>query len=62
MSQYGGYTCLKCHVAFPNFDIQRDHFGSDWHRYNLKRSVADLPPVTVEAFRDRVVAQKKKGL
>ena len=55
-----GFTCIKCHVAFPDGEIQRQHFASDWHRYNLKRNVAWLPPVTAEAFRDKVLAQRQK--
>ena len=26
-------------VKFPDSDMHRDHFKSDWHRYNLKRKV-----------------------
>jgi len=29
---------------------------SDWHRYNLKRKVADLPPVSSEDYNDKVKA------
>ncbi|CAI4217480.1 unnamed protein product [Parascedosporium putredinis] len=28
---------------------------SDWHRYNLKRRVASLPPITAEAFTEKVL-------
>lgn len=52
------FTCISCRVAFANGDIQRAHYKSDWHRYNLKRKVAELPPVTAESFRDKVLAQK----
>jgi pre-60S factor REI1 len=31
---------------------------SDWHRYNLKRRVASLPPITAETFGERVLANK----
>lgn len=48
------FTCLSCHVAFRDSDGQRDHFRSDWHRYNLMRKVAELAPVSREAFNDRV--------
>ncbi|KAJ3285984.1 hypothetical protein HDU79_006913 [Rhizoclosmatium sp. JEL0117] len=44
------FTCLACHVAFRTADTQRDHYRSDWHRYNLKRKVAELPPVSSENF------------
>lgn len=31
---------------------------SDWHRYNLKRRVASLPPLTSEIFAEKVIANK----
>lgn len=49
------FTCLSCHVAFNDADGQRDHFRSDWHRYNLMRKVAELPPVSRETFNDRAL-------
>ncbi|KAJ3208299.1 hypothetical protein HDU67_006813 [Dinochytrium kinnereticum] len=52
------YTCLACHVAFHSADHQREHHRSDWHRYNMKRKVADLPPVTAEVFGQRIKAQQ----
>ncbi|KAK2586378.1 hypothetical protein KPH14_010665 [Odynerus spinipes] len=54
------FTCITCRVAFRDLEIQRQHYKSDWHRYNLKRKVADLPPVTVEDFQKRVIAQRNK--
>ncbi|XP_064410394.1 cytoplasmic 60S subunit biogenesis factor ZNF622 [Latimeria chalumnae] len=52
------YTCITCRVAFLDADIQRAHYKTDWHRYNLKRKVADMPPVTAENFQERVLAQR----
>eukprot|EP00042_Codosiga_hollandica_P029627 m.165449 g.165449 ORF g.165449 m.165449 type:complete len:393 (-) comp53120_c0_seq3:196-1374(-) len=53
------YTCISCRVAFANGDVQREHYRSDWHRYNLKRKIANLAPVSAVAFRDRVLAQRE---
>ncbi|KAJ3247181.1 hypothetical protein HDU78_004988 [Chytriomyces hyalinus] len=55
------FTCLACHVAFRSADNQRDHYRSDWHRYNLKRKVAELPPVSMENFALRLSAQAAKS-
>lgn len=52
------HTCLNCNVKFQNADIQREHYKTDWHRYNLKRRVAELPPVTAEEFQKRVIQQR----
>ncbi|XP_036375021.1 zinc finger protein 622 [Megalops cyprinoides] len=52
------YTCISCRVAFADSEVQRAHYKTDWHRYNLKRKVADMPPVTAENFQERVLAQR----
>ncbi|KFO96100.1 Zinc finger protein 622 [Calypte anna] len=52
------YTCITCRVAFKDAEIQRAHYKTDWHRYNLKRKVAEMPPVTAENFEERVLAQR----
>ncbi|XP_061835112.1 cytoplasmic 60S subunit biogenesis factor ZNF622 [Nerophis lumbriciformis] len=52
------YTCISCRVSFVNGEVQRAHYKSDWHRYNLKRKVADMPPVTAENFQERVLSQQ----
>lgn len=54
------FTCINCQVAFKTADLQRDHYKTDWHRYNLKRKIAELPPVTAEEFQRRVILLKKE--
>ncbi|KAJ2786501.1 pre-60S factor rei1 [Coemansia interrupta] len=56
------FTCMACQVAFYSADQQRSHYRTDWHRYNLKRKVAELPAVTAESFAQRVLAQQAKTL
>lgn len=52
------FTCITCRVAFADGEIQRRHYKTDWHRYNLKRKVAEMAPVTAEVFEQKVLAQK----
>ncbi|KAK0256681.1 hypothetical protein B0A54_06813 [Friedmanniomyces endolithicus] len=52
------YTCNTCQIALKTSDLQRQHMQSDWHRYNLKRRVASLPPLTSEVFADKVLSNK----
>lgn len=52
------YTCINCRVQFSDGEVQRAHYKTDWHRYNLKRKVADMPPVTAENFQERVLMQR----
>lgn len=54
------FTCINCNVKFHTADIQREHYKTDWHRYNLKRRIADLPPVTAESFQLRVIQQRNE--
>ncbi|KAM0820052.1 putative C2H2-type domain-containing protein [Seiridium cardinale] len=49
------YTCNTCQVAFRLADTQKGHMKSDWHRYNLKRRVASLPPISSEVFTEKVL-------
>lgn len=55
-------TCTACRMSFGSPDEQKDHFRMDWHRYNLKRKVVELPPVTEEQFNLRMqkVLQEKQ--
>ncbi len=48
------FTCLACQVGFSTADEQRIHYRTDWHRYNLKRRIAEAAPVGEEEFRGRV--------
>ncbi|XP_062986316.1 cytoplasmic 60S subunit biogenesis factor ZNF622 [Elgaria multicarinata webbii] len=57
-STMASYTCITCRVAFKDAEVQRAHYKTDWHRYNLKRKVAEMPPVTAENFQERVLAQR----
>ncbi|XP_023560685.1 zinc finger protein 622 isoform X2 [Octodon degus] len=52
------YTCISCRVAFRDAEMQRAHYKTDWHRYNLRRKVAGMAPVTAEGFQERVHAQR----
>lgn len=54
-------TCVTCGVWFKTNDAQRSHYKTDWHRYNLKRKVAGIPPVDAETFARRVIAQRAQA-
>ncbi|ODQ60002.1 hypothetical protein WICANDRAFT_29594 [Wickerhamomyces anomalus NRRL Y-366-8] len=48
------YTCNSCSLQFRTPEDQRSHMKSDWHRYNLKRRVANLPAIDEELFNEKV--------
>lgn len=54
------FTCINCCVKFASADIQRDHYKTDWHRFNLKRRVAELPAISAEQFQERVLRMRQE--
>ena len=52
----GAYTCNSCSLGFESGQDQRDHMKTEWHRYNLKRRVAQLPAITEHVFNTKVKA------
>lgn len=52
----GGLYCSTSNMTFESEEALREHYKSDWHRYNLKRKVAGLAPVTQEWFETRRAA------
>lgn len=52
------YTCVSCgKLVFASSEEQKDHFRSDFHRFNLKRKSVGLPPVTEDAYNAKMAAQ-----
>ncbi|KAH0504423.1 Zinc finger protein 622 [Microtus ochrogaster] len=52
------YSCITCRLEFPDSEMQREHYKTDWHLYNLRRKVANMAPVTAEGFQERLRAQR----
>ncbi|KAH3669171.1 hypothetical protein WICMUC_005010 [Wickerhamomyces mucosus] len=53
------FKCNSCAIQFPNSDSQRYHMKTDWHRYNLKRRVAQLPPIDAQVFSEKLHQSKQ---
>lgn len=45
-----GFYCSTSGTYFSDKESLAEHYKSDFHRYNLKRKVAGLPPVTKDWF------------
>ena len=57
----GGITCYTAPgVLFADEEEMKEHYRSDWHRYNLKRKVAGLAPLPREAFEERAAREHDK--
>ncbi|KAI9321915.1 C2H2 type zinc-finger-domain-containing protein [Dichotomocladium elegans] len=61
LSRNGQFTCIACRIVFPTSERQRNHCRTDWHKYNLKRKIADLDPVDAEQFAQKVLAQQARN-
>lgn len=54
------FTCNSCQIQFSSSEDQRNHMKGEWHRYNLKRRVAQLPPISEDMFDTKVSSINKK--
>ena len=52
-AQPQGFYSTTSGTYFSDKDSLAEHYKSDFHKYNLKRKVAGLPPVTKEWFDSR---------
>ncbi|XP_060522965.1 tRNA endonuclease ANKZF1-like [Cylas formicarius] len=43
-------SCSYCLTQFESLKQQRMHYRLDWHRYNLKQSLQNKPPISEEEF------------
>lgn len=50
-----GFTCNTCGIRFVTAEFQRQHMKTEWHRYNLKRRVAQLATISSEVFAEKVL-------
>lgn len=48
-----GYYCSTSDTVFQDREGLQQHYQSELHKYNLKRKLAGLPPVTREWFEAR---------
>ncbi|GJQ91016.1 zinc finger protein [Tanacetum coccineum] len=56
-------SCNACNTEFSNENDQKNHYKSEWHRYNLKCKIAGVPGVTEALFltRHTTLAEEKKS-
>lgn len=52
-------TCLTCKLLFSIPELHQQHYKSEWHRYNCKRKIAELPSLTKEEFETKIAAFKE---
>ena len=54
------FICNTSNFVAKSAQELKEHYASDWYRYNLKRKAAGMPPVTKENFELRVAELKKQ--
>eukprot|EP00002_Diphylleia_rotans_P007780 TRINITY_DN17440_c0_g1_i1.p1 TRINITY_DN17440_c0_g1~~TRINITY_DN17440_c0_g1_i1.p1 ORF type:complete len:430 (-),score=119.03 TRINITY_DN17440_c0_g1_i1:338-1627(-) len=55
------FTCISCRLQFDSIASQKDHYKSEFHRFNLKRKAAGLAPVIEEIFLKRLGEHSTKA-
>jgi pre-60S factor REI1 len=45
-----GVFCATCEVEFASHSDHKAHYKSDFHQFNLKRKILQLPPLGEEIF------------
>ena len=52
------FTCYTAPgVVFASEEEMKEHYRSDWHRYNLKRKVAGLAPLPLVVYEERAARE-----
>ena len=55
------FTCYTAPgVVFASEEEMKEHYRSDWHRYNLKRKVAGLAPLGKEQYEERAAREQER--
>lgn len=54
------FTCNSCVIQFKSSDLQRYHMKTEWHRYNLKRRVANLTPINAAQFAEKLQISERE--
>jgi len=48
-------SCIACRMQFTDNTLMRDHYRTDFHRFNLKRKAAGFPAVSQSLFDEKVL-------
>lgn len=53
--------CSTCQVTTADQESYKAHFKSEFHRYNIKRKLIDLPPLDETLYHQRQVVKEESG-
>jgi ribosome maturation protein SDO1 len=57
-----GASCNACSIDFTSTDELKAHHRLDWHRFNLKRKVKQLPPMNLVEYEGMKIKERDKFL
>lgn len=60
--QLQGQFCVTCEIEFPTLDDHKSHYKLEFHSFNLKRKMVDLPPVSQTVFDESLRKLKESKL
>jgi pre-60S factor REI1 len=46
----GNFTCVNCQLHFSDETHYKEHYKSEHHRYNVKRKLINLPPLSLNDY------------
>lgn len=44
------HRCSTCNIVLTGETEYKEHYKTEFHRYNLKRKSVNLPPATMQQF------------
>ena len=56
-----GNFCVSCEINFKTEKEHKEHYKSEVHRYNLKRKMVNLPPVSEERFLNSIAGKLSRA-
>lgn len=55
------HRCSNCNIGLGSEVEYKEHYKTEFHRYNLKRRSVNLPPATVEQFEAKKLLDNAKA-
>lgn len=55
------HRCSNCNTSLSSETEYKEHYKTEFHRYNLKRRSVNLPPATIEQFNAKKASDSAKA-
>lgn len=44
--------CSSCQINYESDELYKEHYKTDFHRYNIARKLINLAPVNLEQYKE----------